>query len=100
MSERDDFGAFLTGFLIGGIAGAVVALLYTPQSGEETRTMIKEKAIELKDKTSGTVEEVLSKAENAAKEAKKHAAEVIEKGQVILEKQKGKISKPQKTSDI
>ena len=48
MSERDNFGAFLIGFLVGGITGAVVSLLYAPKSGDETRTVIKEKAIELK----------------------------------------------------
>ena len=32
MSDRDDFGAFLIGFTVGGLAGAVVALLFAPQS--------------------------------------------------------------------
>ena len=50
MSERDNFGAFLIGFLVGGITGAVVSLLYAPKSGDETRTVIKEKAIELKER--------------------------------------------------
>ena len=30
-------GDFFKGFLIGGMIGAVVALLYAPQSGKETR---------------------------------------------------------------
>jgi len=51
MSDRDDFGAFLIGFVVGGVAGAVTALLLAPQSGEETRAMIKDRAIELRDKT-------------------------------------------------
>ena len=50
MSDRDDFGAFLIGFVVGGVAGAVAALLLAPQSGEETRALIKEKSIELRDK--------------------------------------------------
>ncbi|MBN2678350.1 MAG: YtxH domain-containing protein, partial [Anaerolineaceae bacterium] len=37
MSDRDDFGAFIVGFLAGGLAGAAVALLFAPQSGAETR---------------------------------------------------------------
>ena len=41
MANNDsDFGAFISGFLIGGLVGAAVALLMAPQSGEETRTMI------------------------------------------------------------
>ncbi|MGH2607283.1 MAG: YtxH domain-containing protein, partial [Anaerolineales bacterium] len=50
MSDRDsDFGAFFSGFVIGGLVGAAVALLMAPQSGEETRHMIRDKGIELKD---------------------------------------------------
>ena len=49
MSERDnDFGAFLAGFVVGGVIGAIAALLLAPQSGEETRTMIYDRSIELK----------------------------------------------------
>jgi len=49
MSERDEFGAFLVGFIVGGLTGAVAALLFAPQSGEETRAVIKERSIELRD---------------------------------------------------
>lgn len=99
MSDRDNFGAFLVGFLVGGIAGAVISLLYAPASGEETRTVIKEKAIELKDKTAETAEEAYKKAEIAAQEAAAKAqtliksaqtlaADTLKKGQVLLEGQK------------
>ena len=40
MSERDEFGAFLVGFIVGGLSGAVVALLFAPQTGTETRREI------------------------------------------------------------
>ena len=40
MSDRDEFGAFLVGFIVGGLTGAVTALLFAPQSGEETRALI------------------------------------------------------------
>lgn len=76
MSDKDDFGAFVFGFLVGGITGAVVALLFAPQSGEETRTMIKEKAIELRDKASETFDEAMTDAEHAAKETL-HKAELF-----------------------
>jgi gas vesicle protein len=103
MSENDDFGAFLVGFIVGGLTGAVSALLFAPQSGEETRTLIKDKAIELKDQTSETVSESLEKAEAYAKDAvakaeklledaKKRANEIAEKGQVMLEESKEKFT--------
>ena len=96
MAEKDGFGSFLVGFLVGGIAGAVVALLYAPQSGEETRGQIKEKAIELKDKTTVAFDETYHKAEGLGKEAVTKAqgsiktaqtkvTAVAKKGQVMLE---------------
>lgn len=65
MSDRDEFGAFLVGFIVGGLTGAVVSLLFAPQSGEETRALIKDKSIELRDKASVTAEEAIAQAEAA-----------------------------------
>ncbi len=78
MSSRDDFGSFVIGFVVGGLTGAVLALLFAPQSGDETRAVIKEKAIELKEKTSETVSEAYAKAEAAANDAVKHAEHLLE----------------------
>jgi gas vesicle protein len=50
----------LLGTLIGGLAGAVAMLLLAPQSGEETRMQIQEKGIELRDRTSGMVEDAMA----------------------------------------
>jgi gas vesicle protein len=75
MSEKNDFGAFLIGFLVGGLTGAAVSLLFAPQSGEETRALIRDKAIELRDRASETVEEARVQAEKAWEDAKKKAEE-------------------------
>ena len=102
MAERDDFGAFLLGFVIGGLTGAVAALLLAPQSGEDTRTVIKEKAIELSNKASDTVEEAYARAEAAAidararadelaKIARARAEELSRRGQVVLEEQRARL---------
>ncbi len=41
MSENNgDFGAFLAGFVIGGLVGAATALILAPQSGQETRAQL------------------------------------------------------------
>ncbi|MCE9647863.1 MAG: YtxH domain-containing protein [Chloroflexi bacterium] len=76
MSDRDEFGAFLVGFVVGGLTGAVVALLFAPQTGEETRALIKDKSIELRDKAQMTAEEAYARAEQAAKEARHRAEEL------------------------
>ena len=89
MSERDEFGAFLVGFIVGGLSGAVVALLFAPQSGEETRALIKDKSIELRDRAQTSAEEALARAEAAAQEARARADELArqlkERGQVVYD---------------
>lgn len=121
MSDRDEFGAFLVGFIVGGLTGAVVALLFAPQSGEETRALIKDKSIELRDKASHTAEEALARAEAAAQEARARADELArqvrekssevystarEKGQAVIEdvRERGKtavesLRKPKKSDE-
>ena len=47
MSEHNDCGSFMGGLLMGAIIGAVTALVLAPQSGEETRKLLKDKALEL-----------------------------------------------------
>jgi gas vesicle protein len=78
MSDRDDFGAFLIGFVVGGVAGAVAALLLAPQSGEETRTLIRDKSIELRDKAAQQAEVITAKAGQVATEAKSRGQEALE----------------------
>ena len=73
MSDRDESGAFLVGFIVGGLTGAVVSLLFAPQSGEETRALIKDKSIELRDKAQVSAEEAIARAEAAAAEARARA---------------------------
>jgi gas vesicle protein len=91
MTDRDDFGAFVSGFLVGGLVGAAIALLMAPQSGEETRTMIRDKGLELKDQVEQTAAEARSKAEQIAQQARQRAEELQKRGQVVLEEQKTRL---------
>ena len=92
MSDRDEFGAFLVGFIVGGLTGAVVSLLFAPQSGEETRALIKDKSIELRDKASVTAEQAIAKAEAAAAEARSRADELAKqlraRGETVVDEVK------------
>lgn len=112
-NQSSDIGAFMAGFIIGGLVGAATALLLAPQSGEETRTIIRDKSIELKDKATETAEETRHRAEKALEEArhraeiaveearmraeelakitKERTSEIQHRGQVVLEEQKSKI---------
>lgn len=60
-------GGVFTGLLIGGLAGTIAALLLAPQSGEETRRQIRDKGIELRDRTTEFVEDTMAQARSSAK---------------------------------
>lgn len=103
MAERDEFGAFLIGFIIGGLTGAAVSLLLAPQSGEDTRDYLRDQAIVLRDKAQETAHttyeqvgtrasEVRSKAGEIAAQAKTSAQELAQRGQVVLEEGKAKVA--------
>lgn len=103
MSDTEDVGSFLSGLIIGGLIGAAVALLLAPQSGEETRVLIRDKSIELKDRAVETAEEARVRAEAAAAEARARADELAhearikaeelkQRGQHFVEEQKGRAS--------
>ncbi len=47
MSQHNKYLAFFVGLVTGGLIGAIIAVLFAPQAGIETRTWIKEKSIEL-----------------------------------------------------
>ena len=91
MSDRDDFGAFVSGFVFGGLIGAAVALILAPQSGEETREIIRTKSIELRDSAGQYYDDSRARAEEVAREALTMAEDLQKRGQVILEEQKTKL---------
>jgi len=58
MSERNSsIGTIVAAFAVGAIAGAAVALLFAPATGEETRRKLKEKAREGRDRAEGLARE-------------------------------------------
>ena len=52
MSEDRGAGGVMVAFMLGAIAGAAVALLVAPATGEETRRKLSERAREGRDKAS------------------------------------------------
>jgi gas vesicle protein len=104
MSESDnDFVNFIAGFVIGGLVGAAVALLLAPQSGEETRMIIHDKSIELKDKAVSTADEARVRAEKTIEDARTKATGVADTARVRYDEQRKKISdaiSPSKGPDL
>ena len=78
MSDSSDIGAFVVGFIVGGLVGAAAGLLLAPQSGEETRTLIvdsAEQAFEDARKAAeDAIEELRARSEELAELAKERVA--------------------------
>jgi len=69
--NKDHAIGFGVGLLAGAVIGGVVALLYAPQSGKETRKMIKDKTAEVvdtvKERTGGVIDSVRGAASEAGR---------------------------------
>lgn len=75
-----DTGAFLAGFVIGGLVGAAAALIMAPQSGEETRALIAERGDYLRQTGEERIKEYRATAESYAKQAQEQARIVLDEG--------------------
>ena len=78
MSDNNDFGAFFAGLIVGGLVGAATALLLAPQSGEETRTWIHDRGIELKDRAVEYGADARARAAAALDDARARADQALE----------------------
>jgi gas vesicle protein len=89
-------GRFIAGILIGGLAGAATLLLLAPQSGKDTRKLIQTKAIELRDKSAATMENVSGQISSKAGQIKTSVSsktmELTHQGKELLAKQLDRLS--------
>jgi len=86
MSEKDNHNTFLA-FILGGVIGAILGILFAPRSGKETR-----------EKLGILFEDLSEKAENILEEGKEKAEEMKEKVGNLVENIKGKFVSHQKQS--
>jgi len=76
-TNRNDSGAsFLSGLVIGAFAGAIIALVLAPQSGEETRELIIGKAQEAKGKALDLASDLRDLANQLADDLRKQAEDL------------------------
>ncbi len=69
--NKDNAIGLVIGLLAGAAVGGVVALLYAPRSGKESRKLIGEKATEVADIIKDKAEDVIDTVQEAAYEAKR-----------------------------
>ncbi len=91
MGDESQGWEFFTGFLLGAVVGAAAALLLAPQSGEETREVIRERGIELQGRMGQTTEDARRRAEDVAAQARERAATAQERSRTVLDEQKSRL---------
>jgi gas vesicle protein len=74
-------GTVLVSFVLGAIAGAAVALLYAPGSGEETRRKLAEKAREGRDRA----EQLARDGREFFNRHREDLASAVERGREVFE---------------
>lgn len=80
-------------FLIGGLIGAAVALLYAPKSGRETRKDIARTAKKVKKETVHLVEDAIDSINDFAGDVKDKVSDIIDQGKDLSESAKKEILK-------
>lgn len=90
-------GAILLSFVLGGIVGAGIAMLLTPQSGPETRRRMREFVDDVRDKTTDYVSHAKEKISTTVEKGKEYFDEkkaalttAFEAGKEAFEKEVGK----------
>lgn len=98
MSEKNsDLGAFLAGFVIGGLVGAATALILAPQSGEETRNKIKSTSGELTQSGNAYIQEYSQKATDLAQPYREKATEALSGAKTKLAETGGRVQEQART---
>jgi gas vesicle protein len=100
MSNHDngnsDIGAFLAGFVIGGLVGAATALVLAPQSGEETRAQLAARSEELRRAGEERLHQYREIADSALDDAKTRLQEtseqVQERARIVLDEGRNRIA--------
>jgi len=86
----------LTGIIVGGLIGAAAMMLLAPRSGEEMRAEIKDKALDLRDRTKesvkDTVSQVVSKAGHLKGGIKDKSQDIKQRGQDVLIEQLDRVT--------
>jgi gas vesicle protein len=81
-NEGAGAGSVMLAFLLGAVSGAVVALLYAPTSGRETREILGERAREGRESAAGAAK----KGREAIAQSREVLTDAIERGREAYQK--------------
>lgn len=92
--EREQGGGFLSfvqGLLLGGLIGAAVGILKAPQSGDETRAMLRARTDEARNELEQSVLEARLRAEEIIGDARAKAEEIQQQTQASFNEQRERL---------
>lgn len=98
MSDATRSVDFLAGFLVGALAGAAAALLFAPQSGEDTRLLIRDRGLELKEQAGTMGAEAKKRAETLQLQARAKVGDV--QGQLKRAVEEGKTAAAKRKEEL
>lgn len=84
--KREDDAAsrgFVSGFLLGTLVGVVLALIFAPRRGEETREFVAHTAVDLKDKATDLVSQARGDHDAAADAGKGAVSDIAEDAETV-----------------
>jgi gas vesicle protein len=101
MSEDRGFSASAValGFILGGVLGASLAMLFAPESGRRTRERLRDLAGDMRDKTIDFSEDLRDKAEDALErsreayeEKKSILSAAVQAGKEAIQRERDRLS--------
>ena len=85
--------SWMTGFVMGGLAGLAASLLMAPQSGRETRELVRYKATQLRQAAEQTAQETKERVAQISDEAKTQVDTLRQKGMEYVDEQKSRVNR-------
>ena len=80
-NESQSGAAVFTAFVLGALAGAAIALLYAPATGEETRRRLGEKAREGRERA----ESMMREGKEAFQRQRENLGQAFDRGREVFE---------------
>ena len=96
MADKSGGIDFVAGFVVGALVGTAVALLLAPQSGEDTRALIRDKGIEIQERSVEMSTEAKRRAADMQVQAKERAEDLQAKVKQAVEEGKSAATEQKK----
>jgi gas vesicle protein len=84
---------WLTGFLLGGALGVAASLLIAPQSGRQTRELLRYKGVQLRQLAEQTAQDTRKKVEQTSVDAKAQVQTIKQRAVDYVDEQKNRVTR-------